>query len=486
MTRLAKKSHVRKLFSNGLHIPDLGGDYFFIPDALVVPSKGTVWRHEVAHRIFITVRMEFSTFAMVRELASITHTLLAVIDNLARKNDVLLRGIKLGELRTDGGSSAVRLRIEDLLWRVQHVENIVDTAWDALELIAEFAAIDFSDGVGVEERHAKWLLQTTQQPDSDKRKLKLLRKLLDSYPISIHNRLLRAWNEYSSITNDRARRELARLCMVTCYLDDDRRVRSLDPVDVIFENAPAARANGDAAADAFFIERLIRGVTSHELLKSVERWALKDIDAADQRERELARAVGKFLEFQWTASDRDLDNELYELNPNWTAGNSLFGFCHGNLDVSMININPLLRMKRRLKLQDQRTLFTLQLSLKLQPDRKRLAYLKEDFLKKHPELWDEEMERQWQSSWSGVSEVFSLQDDLPAQESWWRRLLLLEKLRTALKEGEHIGCPLYGWRLARRRNKQSLKCDTSCLIRNWLEHADHWPDLLPKESICEG
>jgi hypothetical protein len=255
--------------SNSLHMPDEEGLYLFLVDTLVVPSghHGEIQKHEVAHRALTHAVMNNSTFDVIRELVGMSHTLLWLLLDLAFQYEVSIRGKKLGDLQVSGGTPQARSDIEALLRRVEYVENIIDMGWRGLAPIAEFAAIDFSEGVQDDEK--KWFLwRKSPFPDLehkyDKEKDRLVKAVMSRYPTdfggyhmrfgSFQKALWKAWSEYKKINDDGARKELLRLCMSLLYLENNE-VYVMDPIQVILDYASFAQQHGEEARNAFFAER---------------------------------------------------------------------------------------------------------------------------------------------------------------------------------------------------------------------------------------
>jgi hypothetical protein len=242
--------------SNSLRMPDEEGLYLFLVDTLVVPSGqgGEVRKHEVAHRVLSHFSMGNTTFGVIRDLVGMSHVLLWMAVSNAFYNKVSIQGNKFGELHISGGTPTARSEIETLFSRVEYIEHFIDQAWTRLEPIAEMAAIDFSEGVGDEER--SWLLSRatelpSQQPASTIEKDRLFKAMIEHFGI-YKEALWKAWTEYQKIKSDLARKELLRVCMSLLYLEDDVGIHVKDPIEIMLNRAPFAQQQGESARYMFF------------------------------------------------------------------------------------------------------------------------------------------------------------------------------------------------------------------------------------------
>lgn len=87
------------------------------------------------------------------------------------------------------------------------------------------------------------------------------------------------------------------------------------------------------------------------------------------------------------------------------------------------------------------------------------------------------------------SKFADLWQNLGLHSDWWRRLALLEALRTSLKFGKPLVCPYKGWQFEKFEvdalKNYPLKCDERCIIRYWLKKLKNRTEIVGSNATCE-
>lgn len=427
--------------------------------------------HEVIHRATSNYRGLTNSFLLLRKLAGLSHALIMHLIIFLDKNNLRLKGNCLSNLTLLNGSFELNTEFSSIIQRISYLESIYDMGWKAIIPIAELIAIDFSNDIRPHDYfYFGWDIdryyQLMSMNNDIQKKLDQIKKAIKDFPEnfggydvkygSFSKAMEKTFLVYNKIDDDAVRFPILDTALHVLYLDETEQVVVNDPLEMIMKIcSDPLLSNREEFLNKLAYLRVAYGNAGQKLIVKMAKDLMFDIPEDIINHRDLPLAISYLMLEQ---KQGNINYLHYSQFVKWveTLSRSFLRMDFIKQGSSQIEINPnflLAALYRIGKINNQETPFK-----PTQAEKKILEDPK----------------------------ILNIWKQLNLQSDWWKRLILLESIRSSLKKGERFVCPFFGLEIKDISDIENeiIRCNDNCFIRAWLIKLAGNSDIVNGNSFC--